>query len=603
MRLTWHIIKKDLRQDKWALGFWLLLFPLHLAVGFAFRNTDGTDLEWIDQLRLGNILLTIFEFAIGYLLALRWVQADDLSGTRMFWVTRPISGGRLLAAKATGLFLVFGLLPLLLWLPWWISCGLGLREIVWLAVETFGWQLLLIAPALLIGSLTGDFGRAIMWSLILVTAVMAWSTIGQSTLTSGNFRHFSRGFAGLWFSRLWVAGAVLVAGFLAIAAGQFLTRDSLRSMVRVAVLGLVIVLVGRVWVIDISDEIAGWGQPPAPELVSGLGDNISLAPKKARVSAYTYKERTPAGVETVHSLIVSIDVNGLPDEMGLAGEHTAQALLWNDGHAIRITGNNRSSTARIDKIFRAKLSLPPVGPDPETVSWGRARLKKANAGRATKGLLPLDDYWGRVEEEQREMRVFLRVPESELTRLKLEAPAYAARIEASVFRPEIVQQLPLATGRRGTGEMRSLRVTGLDDQILKLVDTTPAFLRDGLFRVHAVQTSPRGRVRTSVWTVNRLTGDIGSVSRRTLVEGPVSVGGVALGWNEINLHPAKWIRNNEWVIKDPDWQRNTLLVMTVDRIIGQFSREVHSERLAVQFPPEAPVGGNSPESSTAAGSN
>lgn len=588
MRLAWHIIWKDLRQDNWALGLWLVLFGFHQALGSVFLNAIATDLEWIDQLRLGNLLLTIFEFAIGYLLALRWVQADGLAGTRMFWVTRPISGGRLLAAKVTGLLLVFGVLPVLLWLPWWVGCGLGAREIGWLAIDTFGWQLLLIAPALLIGALTDDFGRAIMWSLILIVALVAWSSLGQSTLTSGSFQQFSRGFAGIWFSRLSVAGVALVAGFFAIAAGHYFARDFVRSIVRVAVLAVVIVLVGRFWVIDFADEVSGWGQPVAPDPVAGLGDNISFAPKKARVSTYTHFHKSPTGMEKAYRLIVSIEVNGLPVEMGLTGEHTAQALRWADGHEIRIAENNRSSTARIHEIFRAKLSLPAVGADQETVRWGRAQLKKANAERATKGLPPLppmDDYWGWVEEEQREMRINLMIPESQLARVKLVAPAYTARIEASAFRPEIVQQLPLEPGRRGTGEMRSLRITELDDQVLKLVETTPAFLRDGLFRVRAIQgSSARGRLQSRVWTVNRFTGDIQSVSRRTLVQVPVSVGGVAISWNEITLHPTTWVRNNEWVIKDPDWRKNTTLLMTVDRVIGHFTQTIRSEQLAVQFP-------------------
>jgi hypothetical protein len=603
MRLTWHIIAKDLRQDKWALGFWLLLFGLHFGVGAAFLEADSTDLEGIDVLRWGNILLTIFEFAIGYLLALRLVQADDLAGTRMFWITRPISGGRLLTAKAAALFGVFGLLPVLLWLPWWVSCGLGVRDIGWLALETFGWQLLLIAPALLIGSLTDDFGRAIMWSLILVAAVMAWTILGQSTLTSADFRHFSRGFAGIWFSRLWVAGALLVAGFLAIAAVQYHTRNVLRSIARVGVLVIAVVLVGRFWVLDFSDEIARWGQPPVPDVAPVLGENITLSPTKARISVTSYRRQASAGIEKVRPFIVSIDVKGLPDEMGLMNEHSDQALLWADGHVLRMPDNNRSSTARLDKVFRAQLSLPALEPDPETVSWNRARLQKTNAERAAKGLHPLDDYWSRVEAEEREMTVFLRVPESELARMKLEAPAYAARIDASLFRSEIVQQVPLEPGRRGTGEMRSLRVTGLDDYVLKLVDTTPAFLRDGLFRVRTLPNIPRYRASTFVWAVNQHTGDIQSVSRRTVVEVPVRVGGVSLSWQEIKINPPRWIRNNEWVRKDPDWQKNTLLVMTVDRVVGRFTREIRSERLAIQFPPEMPAGGSPPESSAASGSN
>ena len=61
MKLVWHIIAKDLRQDKWALLFWLALYGMHLTIGAAFLDVDGSDLEWVDQLRWANVLLTIFE--------------------------------------------------------------------------------------------------------------------------------------------------------------------------------------------------------------------------------------------------------------------------------------------------------------------------------------------------------------------------------------------------------------------------------------------------------------------------------------------------------------------------------------------------------------
>jgi hypothetical protein len=294
-------------------------------------------------------------------------------------------------------------------------------------------------------------------------------------------------------------------------------------------------------------------------------------------------------------LVVSIDIDGMPDELGLSNEHTEQSLFWGDDPAVQIPENSRSSTSRIDRILRKKLSLPTAGPDAETVIWGRARAKQSNARRAAEGLPPREDFWGKVDEERREMRVFLKVTKPQLERVKLAAPIYSARIQATVFRPEILQQVSLEPNERGTGERRSLRVTGLDDRVLKLVDTKPAFLRDGFFRARVVQRVRLGGVRTNVWTVNRVTGDIGSVNRRTLVPAPVTVGGIAIGWNEMVVYPERWVRNNQWVIKDPDWQKHTLLVVTADRIVGEFTQMVRSQPLHIHSSPQLPESGTTPE--------
>ncbi len=599
MKLTWHIIAKDLRQDKWALGFWVLLFGLHLAVGSAFLNTDGTDLELIDQLRWGSLLLTIFEFTIGYLLALRWVQADDVSGTHMFWVTRPISGGRLFAAKATGLLLVFGLLPVLLWLPWWVNCGLGAREMGWLGVEMFGWQLLVIAPALLIGSLTDDFGRALMWSLLLVLAMIAWSIIGQARVTELGVNQFIRAYPGLWFSRLFVAGVLLVLGFVAIAANQFWTRNFVRSIVRVGVLALLVLGVGRYWVSDFSDAIAGAGDGVAKESIPDLGDTISLSVKKARLSTFTYKSATPSGPLDMRPLTVTLAVSGLPEDLVLGGVHAFQELRWNDGSAYRSPERNHSFDLQMETALRKRLALPQPAADPETIRWGQARVQKTNAERAAKGLPPIEDLWARrlqgLPPEERNLWIRFPVPDSTVTRLRSQAPGYATLMNATVARWDVAQVVPLMPGSRGTGARRPLRFLSRDDWVVRLVETTAAFPREGLFQSRVGRTRPYPSY-TEIYSANQVTGDMTEVSGRNLVATAITVGGVRLKWLETTLTPARWIRNDVSVIKDPDWAEHTRLVVMTPTEVGRFTQEIRTDRLAIQFPPEAPAGTPAPDS-------
>lgn len=593
MKLIWHIFKKDLRQDKWALLVWALLFPVHIALGHALLTVDTADLDWIDQLRIGNILLTGLEFTIGYLLALRWVQADDVAGTRMFWVTRPISGGRLFAAKLTGALLVFGLLPVLLWLPWWLSCGLNFHAIGWMAVELLGWQLAVISVALLVGSLTDDFGRAIMWSLILVVALFALAFFGPLLFDSRDGLNRERPDMMLWVSRLFVVSLLLIGGFLAAAAAQFIGRNALRTIVRVGLLGLMAAGIMRWWPVDFSAGFnsLGW---PAVGAMTLTGDTIQLSPTKAKISGYSHVERNAAGfAEKVHGMNVWIRVDGLPDDLGLNGNYRSQALLWDEAPAIRNRERGRVEVSTIESFFRKSLSLPAVARDPETIRWGQARLKELNAKRATKGLSPLEDYWDQPLDETRYLRTYFRITETELQRLKTHAPDYVAQFDAVIVRPEIWQELPLEPGQRGRGPARTLRIVSVDDYVVKVVDTTPAYLRVGLFQTRAGR--PFDALRTRLWNVGRATGDIRLANRRSLVPNAVSVGGVAFVWSEVHVSPAQWIRNDRYVPKDPDWQKNTRLVVTVDRGLGHFERTIRGEDLAVQFPPDPSAAAVAPD--------
>src|SRR6185369_10431409 len=112
----------------------------------------------VGYLQLASGILVFLQVTMGYVLVARWVHADALIGTSMFWPTRPISAARLLAAKLLGILPVFTLLPALLLLPWWLYCHFGWHEILWTSVDLCGWQLLIIAPAFLVASLTDDLG-------------------------------------------------------------------------------------------------------------------------------------------------------------------------------------------------------------------------------------------------------------------------------------------------------------------------------------------------------------------------------------------------------------------------------------------------------------
>jgi hypothetical protein len=601
MRLIGHIIWKDVRQDWWALLCWLTLFLAQVALGFAFLRNAGSDLVQIDELLIAQRVLTVMQPIIGYLLALRWVQADELSGTRMFWLTRPISGPRLFAAKTIGLTLVFCALPLVLWVPWWLECGLGSREISWLAVETFGTQISLIAPALLIGSLTADFGRAIMWSLVLGIAMVGWSGISRSNLAVMDNKDLIR---GVWFSRMFIGTVLLVIGSVGIAAYQFLKRNIFRSFVLGGGWALAIVLVGRFWSTDFSAAFDRPGDALPAEPVHAVGDKISLSMKKAKLTSQPYKRYTQKGPENIYSLLITFDIAGLTDGLFLGGEHPFQELQWSDGPAVRSANRSFSFLNQAEQVLRRQLSLPTPLSDPETVRWGQARLKKSNEVRAAKGLPPLEDHWPeRLQApEPPTLAIRFEVPESAVARIQAEPPAYITEMDAKVGRMEIIQTLPLTPGSRGKGSLRSLRVLSRDNWLAKLVETVPAYRRLGLFHSRIGERRPNPD-RPQVRAINTVTGDINWVQGRNLVPTDIVVGGIEIKWTEATVRPDEFVRDDKWVPKDPEWPEHTQLVVLVWKEVGSFKRDIRIDHLAVQFPKTKAADSVQPGSGALTGDN
>src|SRR4051812_41175621 len=114
MKLIWHLVRKDLRRHRWSLLFWALLFVAQECFGIVMLQVNNPTLEMAGWLQQGSWLLVFLQFVTGYVLVAQFVLDDELTGTRMFWLTRPLSTRRLLAAKTLGILLSFAVLPVLL---------------------------------------------------------------------------------------------------------------------------------------------------------------------------------------------------------------------------------------------------------------------------------------------------------------------------------------------------------------------------------------------------------------------------------------------------------------------------------------------------------
>jgi len=105
-----------------------VVFSAKIGLGVWELNssTNGPDLAALWGGRDGDRLFLIaIESLLTFALVPAFIHEDPLVGSVAEWQTRPIWGARLLAAKLLGLGLVLCVMPVLIGLPWWLSCGYG----------------------------------------------------------------------------------------------------------------------------------------------------------------------------------------------------------------------------------------------------------------------------------------------------------------------------------------------------------------------------------------------------------------------------------------------------------------------------------------------
>jgi len=594
MKLIWHIIRKDIRSERWALLFWATLYVAQIVFGLVAFHHDEVGRDFVDATWTGNVLMVSAQFFMGYIMVVRLVQADAISGTQMFWLTRPISAGRLLRAKAWGAVLLFGLGPVLLLVPWWLYCGFTASDVMWAAVETAGWQLLLIAPAFLIASLTEDFGRALMWGLLLVVFLSGGILFLYSwRLLIGEGGSVQLSYGGLLFTRLWLSALLLVAGSAAVAAHQFQTRRFVRSVALAVSVVAMALVVGRFWPWDCAVLFTQINDPePAP--VSTTADaypGLQLTLGTAQtIGAVEY----PGVKEKRIWLQQTMEVRGVPEGWGLGAVRLHQSWSWPDD-PVPVSGRTLYFSDWSYRELRKVLELPAWPGDSETARWQEAK----NAERRARGepvFEPALLYWKpQAPSPKGRLTLFGRmtVDDSLITRIRAHAPADAAWVELEIGRPGKLFELPLKHGAVWSGASRAYRVGPWENREenragVLLATARPAVRENGLWSADVMDRSSR---RWPAWdresdfiVVNRSDNTIGSASPSgdTSKSGRVVIGGVALRWDTLNVSSAKVIREGKWVASDPNWTEHAALAKISLHQLVCLTRELKLEKFELE---------------------
>lgn len=333
MNLVWHLVRKDARRLVWPLGLWYALGLVHEILPSWFALDLLIDRDAFAQQAAMMVSLDVARQLLGLILAAWLVLEDPLVGMRATWLTRPIGGGRLLAAKllGAGLFLLVG--PLLLSFPFWLSAGFGAGEMAAIALESVAWQLPLLLGSMAVATVSASGGAYLIRSVALLSGLLVWILlIGR--VAAGDAQ------AG---ERALMAIALVLMAAPTVLVWQYLTRRLARAWVMAGGFFLVATLLQLFWPWGIPDFLdnSSWARravrlddPADAALRLELSDLKLAVPASQttnRLHALTLRARLVGAREAqllriswAHGQLTSVS----PGESPLGMAHFANRTEW-----------------------------------------------------------------------------------------------------------------------------------------------------------------------------------------------------------------------------------------------------------------------------------
>jgi hypothetical protein len=547
------------------LALWTLLLLAKITLGVVLRAGDGVDAVWFSRIELYIVLCTWLGAVMIYALVALLIHEDALVGTQAGWKTRPITGARLLGAKLLGLFLMFGVLPILISLPWWLVCGFGLPEVGTAMLETLGWQALFVLPSLALAVISHNFSRYFTLTLAVIFVVALAGLFQAAYLPD-----LARASLPVQESRVWVVLALTLAGIVGVVLHQFLTLRTWRSSL--IGLGAILLAMGSLslWPWDLVTPF----RSGLPEAARGM----TLTFQKAIVNKNA--DKVPLDVR------VELKLQAVPDDLAVLGYSSKLSWRGPDGSWLDAAGwvrvEGRGLTAW-GSIHHA-LNLSAEVEDAETQRWWTEKRTKFPKRFRTppaphEGEMAVNGYVnvkGYLAEQLPD-----KLDQGELT------------VELALARPAPLLEVPLKTGPRQTVGARSIRIVRVEPNAQSYLKS-----RDKNLLLRVVETQPANVVRFIRplfrrgvgWGFNNLYGGVGYffVSRlqgkvnglASMGNGPtVLVNGVMITWAHLDVISPRVVRNGEWVVWRPDWADVMTLALVGYNDGASFSLSTKIDRL------------------------
>lgn len=170
-----HLVAKDFRRVRWVWAAWLAAgVTLSAVVAWWSPDVPASDFERVLRawdrfawyVRAAMVALGAGAFLLGGFMMLE----DSPMGSDSFWQTRPVSGARLLVAKAVLATLLLVVAPVLTLVPLWLMAGFATAQIGMLAVVLAGALAVIGLVGMVCGAMSMDLGELAFAGLSVVSA-------------------------------------------------------------------------------------------------------------------------------------------------------------------------------------------------------------------------------------------------------------------------------------------------------------------------------------------------------------------------------------------------------------------------------------------------
>ena len=324
MKLTWHIFLKDLRQVRGLVASWVALITAGFVI-LAFVSS----VAWPFSAPRFNALIVVLLYIqalVGILLTAAIIHGDALAGTRSFWITRPISGGRLLGAKLLGLMGVIYLVPVLAGLPWWLAFGFGPEGVMQAVRQTLELSLVATLFSLPLAVLTEDADRFVRWALTVGIGLIVLMIVLNA---KGSYRTVDSVSAGLRRTRVLLLEWGVFAATAGVVLQQFFTRRTGRSSAWAVASAGVILAAYIWWPYDLS---SWWPTKELPHRIAAEAEAIDIRWREG-------KWQPAVGAilrgQAAEEFVLVGDLRGVPVGCGVVVERVT--LATSDGRELPTT--------------------------------------------------------------------------------------------------------------------------------------------------------------------------------------------------------------------------------------------------------------------------
>jgi hypothetical protein len=388
MSLTWHILRKDLYRQRWIILLWavVLVAQFVLAEVQAALDAEHGRVFLLAAVVTGSLFLPAI--ACGLVMG---AQGDDpICDGEAFWITRPISAGRLLGAKLL-VFALFCLVPVAVGAPWWLYHGFDAAQFCRAAGQTVLVQLVLTLLVLPLAALSPNGGRFLLNAMI--ASVAAGAAAMSYALRATDWH--AKITAAVAESRTFVLVALWLAAAVAVVLLQYHGRRTKASVVVIMVATLLGVTVLHGWTWNLGFKAAAPVPPVSPTLEMPLRDEAKASGSGARVRVMEVITNDPPPNS---ALLVTLS-ESVPEESGQPWPWMvtkSHAMAPTERYVASRPGEKRVLHAKAVQLreelsvggvhyFRTSLVFSPGDPDnrdfpPDRHEWAKdATLRKINA--------------------------------------------------------------------------------------------------------------------------------------------------------------------------------------------------------------------------------